>query len=157
MFGNMHLIEVLSRLDSRQVPKPDAFDDTTGQSLDEFLISFEDYCTQNFKGGPNLWIRELGALLSGDMKMAYEILRVPGDSYQHLREKLRNWRRENKETIEQQSRARFNEAKMLPKESCRLYAGRLEKLYRKAQESLPVKLFNANILKRFRKNFLGKL
>ena len=147
-FGNMHLIEMLSRLDSRQVPKPDAFDDTTGQSLDEFLISFEDYCTQNFKGGPNLWIRELGALLSGDMKMAYEILRVPGDSYQHLREKLRNWRKENKETIEQQSRARFNEAKMLPKESCRLYAGRLEKLYRFAYPQKSARISTSKALQR---------
>ena len=53
------------------------------------------YCSQNFKGSRDLWCGELGGLLSGDMRVAFDSLRVPGDTYMDLREKLRAWRRDN--------------------------------------------------------------
>ena len=77
------LIEVLSRLDNRQIPKPEEFDDTCGQHFDQFLRDFEEYCSQSFRGSSNLWINELGSLFSGELKMAYEALKVPGESYIH--------------------------------------------------------------------------
>ena len=142
------LLAALNKLDSRQVPRPEAYDDTCGQSFEQFLGNFEEYCRQNFKGSPNLWVGELAPLLSGHMRRAYETLKVPGDTYPILRNKLQRWQFQNKDTIEQDTRDRFNHAGMLDDESCRLYAGRLEKLYRLAFPQKASKIENSRSLQR---------
>ena len=131
-FDHTSLVNALSRLHNRQIPRPEPFDDLCGYSFDQFLVNFEEYCASSFRGSQTFWISELAGLLSGEMKMAFEALRVPGESYPSLREKLRRWRYDNEDTLEQTTRLKFNEASPHNGESCRLYAGRLEKLYKLA-------------------------
>ena len=124
------LVHALNRLDHRSVPKPDVFDSTSGQPFELFLQTFEEYCSNNFRGSTLLWVSELGRFLSGDMLSAYSSLRVPGESYSTLIGKLCKWRRDSKEAYQTNLRHRFTKAKMLPNEGYRLYAARLEKSYR---------------------------
>lgn len=126
------LVLALNRLDQRLVPKPDTFDSTTGQSFDIFLKSFEEYCTNTFRGSSSLWVSELGRFLKGEMLSAYNSLKVPGDSYKTVVGKLRKWRRDSRESYQTEARQRFAKSKMLPGEGFRLYAARLEKTYRLA-------------------------
>ena len=65
-----------------------------------------------------------------------------------MREKLKQWRLDKKESLEQNTRTLFKDAKMLKEESCRLYVGRLEKLYRFAYPRKSNKIITSKTLKR---------
>lgn len=126
------VLQALSRLDNRSVPKPEAFDSASGQSFNQFLSTFEEYCQHTFRGSSTLWIGELGRLLKGDMSSAFEVLKVPGDSYNTLKKKLQKWRQDKRESYENDTKSRFTKAQRKPMESLRLYAARLEKSFRLA-------------------------
>jgi hypothetical protein len=83
-----YILRGLARLDNRSVPKPEMFDSSSGQPFAQFLATFEDYCTHNFRGSSSLWIGELGKLLSGDTLRTFNALKVPGDGYETLKSKL---------------------------------------------------------------------
>ena len=126
------LLKILNRLDNRKVPKPDKFDADSGQSFSDFLKLFEQYCKCNFRGSSKLWVSELGYLLSGDLLNAFHALRVSGDSYSTIKEKLLQWRKDSLSVRSSDSKTKFTKAKPSATETTRLYAARLEKLYRVA-------------------------
>lgn len=120
------------------VPKPEVFESESGQSFDQFLRTFEEYCRHTFRGSSSLWIGELGRLLFGDMKGAFDALKVPGDGYESLKVKLMKWRQDTHEVHEESTKRRFTKAFMRSGESLRLYAARLEKAFRLAYPSRSV-------------------
>ena len=130
-----NLAEILGRLDSRVVPRPEPFDDTSGQSFSEFLKVFEDYCTYNFRGSPTLWAGELGRFLTGEMHKAFTFLKIPGDSYDIVKQKLLQWRSDSREVYHATRHSKFNQATLETGESVRLFATRLEKAFRIAYPS----------------------
>ena len=127
-----HILQALQRLDNRIIPKPEKFDVASGQSLEQFFSIFESYASETFRGDSSLWVGELGRFLVGEMRSAYDALRVSGDSYRALRRKLLKWNADSKEVHVTAVKSRFSRASKLPEESFRLYAARLEKLFRLA-------------------------
>ena len=126
------LIGALERLDLRRVPAPEPYDRSSGQSFSAFLVLFEDYCRHSFKGSESLWVAELGRFLTGDMYRAFNAHKSPDDSYLVVKTKLLKWYSESKSRREAGSKAMFTRASMRVDESVRLYAARLENLFRSA-------------------------
>ena len=126
------LMSIMQRLDTRMVPKPEEFDSASGQPLQEYLDMFEGYCRSNFRGSSVLWIGELGRLLTGDMHQAFQVLRVPGDSYRVIKKKLIRWYEDSSEVREMGIKAKFTSANRQKGEPTRLFGARLEKLFRLA-------------------------
>ena len=122
----------ISRLDTRGVPKPAVYDSASGQSFSQFLATFEEYCSHTFRGSRDLWVGELGRFLHGEMLHAFKALQIAGDSYDSVKHKLLQWRRDSKESYEASSKERFTSASPYSRESLRLYAARLEKYFRLA-------------------------
>ena len=124
--------QALSRLDNRKVPQPEPFNTSSGQSFSCFLKLFQEYCDNNFKGSSSLWIAELGRLLEGDIKLAFDAYNAPGDSYESVKVKLLAWVANRKEHFEGDKKLRFSSATMQPGESTSIFGMRLEKLFRLA-------------------------
>ena len=112
----------------------------------QFLSTFEEYRTHNFRGSGDLWVGELGGFLHGKMLQAFKVLQIAGDSYDSLKHKLLQWRRDSKESYEASSKERFTVASPIPKESLRLYAARLEKYFRLAYPNKSIE--NSSTLRR---------
>ena len=125
-------IMALEKLDTRSVPAPEPYDRSSGQSFSSFLALFEDYCRHSFRGCESLWVAELGRFLVGDMYQAFNAHRSPGDSYAQVKTKMLKWYAESKSRREAGSKAAFSRASMRDGESVRLYAARLENLFRRA-------------------------
>ena len=132
------LVAALNRLDSRTYPKPEPFDSASGVSFDEFLLEFEEYCSNTFRGGSDRWIGELGRYLKGEMRAVFLTQKIPGDSYQAVKTKLRKWLKDSKEIYESDTKQRFKKAQWQPSESMWLYASRLEQPFRMAYPSKSV-------------------
>ena len=126
------VLAALRQLDHRTVPRPEEFDPDSGQSFDVFLELFEDYCRNSFRGDPALWVGELGRLLRGDIKRAFDAKRIPGMRYEAMTRELRIWMAHRHKDLARDAKHRFGTARMEPGESCSLFAARLEKLYRLA-------------------------
>ena len=126
------VFQALARLDGRTVPKPEQYSGHGGQGLAQFLSSFEDYCTSNFKGSNSLWLGELARLLTGEIREVFDAVRVPGDSYEELKEKLLAWTRGQEEVLDRDAKSKFSGAVMKIGESVSRYGLRLESLFRVA-------------------------
>ena len=127
-----HLLQILSHLDTRSVPKPEKFDMASGQLFSDFIALFEEYCTHTFRGSTTLWVPELGRLLSGNILDAFSTLRVPGESYESIRDKLQRWCDDSQEDMDVKARKRFERYSMQPGDSLRMHAVKLERLFRGA-------------------------
>ena len=138
VFSMPELVSALSRLDSRTYPRPDPFDSSSGASFEQFLLEFEEYCGHTFRGSPDRWIGELGRFLKGEMQEVFLMQKIPGDSYQSVKAKLLKWLKDSRETYEHDAKLRFKMAQWRPTESMRLYASRVEQLFRIAYPSKPV-------------------
>lgn len=125
-------IMALEKLDRRTVPAPEPYDLSSGQSFSSFLLMFEDYCQHSFRGSDSKWIPELGRYLVGDMYQAFVAHKSHEDSYSQVKNKLRKWYRESKSRRQAGSKAMFGRATMGVDESVRLFASRLENLFRQA-------------------------
>ena len=137
------LVQALERLDNRKVPTPEPYDAASGFSFTDFLDTFEEYCSHTYRGRDRSWVRELGRFLVGDMHDAFVAHRAPGDSYAAIKSKLVKWHREAKMRRQAGSKAMFNKASLKPYETIRLYAPRLENLFRCAYPQKPVETSHA--------------
>lgn len=129
---NEDLLQIISKIDNRIVPKPDIYNVSSGQPLEDYLKIFEEYCENTFKGSQRLWVSELGRFLEGQIQHVFDAIRSPGDSYMAVKEKLLSWVADSREDMNEQIRRNFAKAKVEPGEPLRLYAVRLEKLHRVA-------------------------
>ena len=126
------VLQALSRLDGRTVPRPEQYNYVSGQGFSHFITSFEEYCNHNFRGCNTLWLGELARLLTGEMREVFDSVRVPGDTYDDVKEKLMTWTRSQEEVYEQQTKGRFSGASMKGGENVSRYGIRLESLFRVA-------------------------
>ena len=124
-------ITALSRLDSRAVPRPDAFNIDSGQSLEKFFKNFESYCKGSFNCSEDSCIPELGRCLVGEAADIFEALRGPSETYCNIKDKLLKWFEESKLIRKSSKRQLFQDAKMKD-ESLYVYGVRLEKLFTEA-------------------------
>lgn len=126
------LLRALEMLDNRTLPQPEVFDPASGRSLAQFFATFEQYCTHAYRGGDAGWVGELGRFLTGDVHQAFLAHRSTRDSYEDIKRKLLKWYSDSKERRQYGSKALFSKAQLRSGESIRLYAPRLENLYRQA-------------------------
>ena len=129
------LADILTRYDKRTVPKPEPFDISSGHDFSDFLTLFEEFCTNTYLGSSTLWLSELGRLLSGELLEAFQALRSPSDTYEIIKAKLLQWLHENRIAQSRDRKTGFSDASRQPGERIRLYAARLEKLFRVAYPS----------------------
>ena len=144
--------QLMTKFDTRIVPKPEQFDASSGQSFKDFLALFEEYCQHTFRGSSSLWVGELGRFLTGEMHKAFQFLKVPGDSYESIKSKLIKWRKDSHEVYDIDKRSRFTNARMESGESLRLFATRLEKTFRIAYPSHSVQKSRT-----LREKFMGSI
>ena len=85
------ILQVLQRLDSRSVPKPDIHDLASGPPVSELICTFEEYCRGTLRGSSSSWIGQLGRKLTSEIKVALDAMKAPGYTYETLREKLILW------------------------------------------------------------------
>ena len=126
------MLEAMSKLDMRQIPKFEAFDEESGVNLKYYLDSFEVYCKQNFKGANRFWIGELEALLSGSTLRAFRSVRSVDDSWASLKKKLIKWYNYEKESRQNKHRIKFQSVQYESDESIFLFATKLERMFRVA-------------------------
>ena len=126
------LVNALSNLDHRPVPSPEIFNPESGQSFNDFLLAFENYCESNFRGDKNLWGSQLGKFLDGELRDAYTALRVPGEPYGDLKRKLTDWLLSSKDKMEFEAKQKFKNARRATDERIRLYGARLQKYFQVA-------------------------
>jgi len=126
------LIQVLSQLDNRRYPKPEEFDINSGQSFTKFLTSFENYCSNTFRGNSDGWTTELRQFLRGPVRQTYDLVHYPGESYVEIRQKLVEWCDEAQGSVIKSNRRKFDQIQMRPGESLRMYAARIEREFRLA-------------------------
>ena len=67
--------KLLQNLDNCQVPRIATFSEDSGQDLEKYLIKFEDFCCNNFKGNKDFWIGELEGNLKGNTLETFVSLR----------------------------------------------------------------------------------
>lgn len=125
-----NLTRVLRKLDSRQMPKQDKFDENSGQDFEKYLIKFERYCKNNFRGDRDFWIGEMEDHLSGKMLDGFKSLRTFKDTYESIKGKMITWFKDDADIRKSMSRKKFQKAKPKSGESLFLYSTRLESLFR---------------------------
>lgn len=133
------MMRAMSRMDMRNAPTMETYNDESGICLKYYLQAFEVYCRENFRGLPRFWIGELEAKLSGDALKAFHSVRSMDDTWESLVKKLSRWYDNVKVARKNKYRLRFNQAKHVKGESLYLLATRLEKLFRVAYPKKSVK------------------
>ena len=126
------LVHALGRLDNKPSPPPEIFDTGSGQSFQNFLKDFEEFADRKFGGQRGKWGTELRQFLKGEPLAAFEALRIPGEDYDSLKDKLTDWLASSQDKLEHDAKRRFSEARREGDERVRLFAARLEKLFRLA-------------------------
>ena len=128
--------ELLGR---KEAPKPEAYDPTTGRSFTRFLESFEAYCISRYsKKNRDLWTPELGRYLRGEALMAFQACGGPEQKYRKIKSKLQDWYHDLRGRISSSRRTQYKEAKMQPGECLKIYATRLEHLFKTAYPGKPL-------------------
>ena len=125
-------LKLLHSLDNRPIPKQEPFDEASGQDLKQYLVQFEEYCTDNFKGRKYLWIPELERHLSGKILEGFQSMRDYHDSYDEVRRKLLDWYKDSKHLRRGRAKRKFENAKMKSNEALFIFGNRLESLFRTA-------------------------
>ena len=85
------LLQLLARFDNRPVPKPDRYTWQGGRNLEQFLMQFQQYCEGTFRGDSSLWVGELSALLTGDVKEVLDSVWTYGMSFLEVKNELLRW------------------------------------------------------------------
>ena len=134
--NDVSVLEIIAeRLDNRRVPILGKYDEESGESLENYLSRFENYCEDNIKGGKSFWIDELESRLTGDTLEIFKSMKDPNETYERLRVKLVEWYRGMKDMRKRKARVQFESAEHNPNESLYIYSTRLEKMFRRAYPS----------------------
>ena len=121
---------LVKKLDNRQLPKLEKFNEESTVRLEEYLTRFENYCKQNYKGGEYLWIGELEEMLTGRALEGFRTIRQNDEDYRTTRRKLLEWYEEERELRTARARKRFHNAIIQADESILLYSNRLLSLFK---------------------------
>lgn len=124
--------KLLGRLDARELPDIDAFDESKHGSLIKYFDRFEKHCEDKFKARTYVWINELERKLSDRVLEAFQSLYQEDDRYRDIKEKLIKWYEEEQDVRKAKNRKKFDQAKRCAGESWLAYSSRLEKLFRVA-------------------------
>ena len=120
------------RLDNRKVPEHRKFEEGRGESLEEFLVSFEKYCRKTFRGEDEVVSSELERYLTGETLKAFKGLVEINDSFDEVKKKLLTWDKDMQDRRKKNAKSKFNKASFESGETLHLYSTRLERLFKSA-------------------------
>ena len=133
------LLKLLAdKLDNKKSPIQRKFNDNSGESLKDYLDQFEEYCSDNLRGGSKFWIDELEERLSGETLKAFKSVKSNRDNYDDVKKKLLAWYNEMKESRRRRAKHEFEKMQYDPNESLYLYSNRLLKVFKRAFPSANV-------------------
>lgn len=124
---------LVNAINQKESPKPEPYSLVSGRSFRKFLDNFEAYCSSRFSAiNKDLWTSELGRFLEGEIKEVYEVLQGAEQGYRTMKKQLQAWHLDAKTRIQSSRRVQFQNARYKPGEGYKLFATRLEYLYRAA-------------------------
>lgn len=124
---------VVNALNRKGCPRPEPYSLDSGRSFARFLKAFESYCSSRYsREARDLWTSELGRYLVGEIKEVFDAMNGADLRYRDIKTQLTMWHSEARERISSGRRSQFRRASPKPGESLKIYAIRLEYLYRAA-------------------------
>ena len=124
---------VAKLLDKRECPRPENYSLESGRSFSRFMTSFEAYCESRYsRSHINLWTSELGRFLLGEIKEVYSAHGGPDQKYCKMKRHLESWYAEAKDRVSSSRRAKYRNARISDGEGLKIFATRLEYLFRMA-------------------------
>ena len=138
--------EMADLLVGRGAPKPEPYTLDPSRSFYRFLDSFEAYCSSRYSSKQkSLWTPELGRFLKGEALQVYRACGGPDQKYKYMKQKLQGWYDSAKVRISSSRKSQYENARPMDGEGLRIFATRLEHLYRNAY---PNKSLDGKDLKR---------
>ena len=120
---------LVERLDNRQVGEHRKYEEGRGQTLEQFMESFEKHCRNGFKEDDDVWVNQLEKHLSGETLEAFKAVTDINDSFDTVKSKLLAWDKDMHESRKKTAKLTFNRATHESGETLFLYSSRLEKLF----------------------------
>ena len=87
------LTKAIKQLDFRKVPEIEAFEEDGDETLPEYLVRFEKYCSQNIRGDKTFWLGELKTKLTGETLKTIQTITEKKDTYKQVKQKLLDYDR----------------------------------------------------------------
>lgn len=132
-YSEKNLLQTLiEKIDNREIPKIEPFDETSNSNLKKYLTRFEEYCSEKYKGRNYLWKTELEKNISGNLLNAFNILNDFDDDYYEMKTKLVEWYNDERESRKNKAKSRFENTTMKKGETVFMYSKRLEVLFKTA-------------------------
>ena len=119
-------------VDYRETPKLETFREETGQDIEKYMVKFEDYCRQNFRGSKDFWLNILEEKLEGRMLESFKVLRDPNDDYHATIKTFLKWYKDSAEYRKRKYRKKFANARQKKEESLFMFSIRLTSLFKTA-------------------------
>jgi len=116
----------------KTLPPMECYDEMSGQGLEEYLVRFEEYCRESYRGGSFLWIAELEKMLSGRILEGMRSLRQPNEGYYDIKRKLLSWYSDEQEYRKKRAKLKFQKVQPKPNETMFIYSNRLESIFKMA-------------------------
>lgn len=142
------ITKLMKSFDNRQMPKFPAFNEESGQDLDQYLKKFEAYCTDNLRGNTSYWIGELETYLPGETLKTFETLRNFDDDYDTVKEKLLSWFKTFKRDRREIAKNKFTNARRKPGETFYMFSIRMENLFKLAYPDKDTE-YNAKLINHY--------
>ena len=125
-------LKLAKTLDNRKVGEHRKFEEDRGQSLEQYLKSFEKYCKAAFRKDDNVWVNELEKHLTGETLEAFKGIIDVNDSFRKVKVKLLAWDKVMQQSRKKTAKTTFNRATFKSTETLYLYSTRLEKVFKLA-------------------------
>ena len=125
--------EMADLIAGRGAPKPEPFTLDPGRSFIRFLEAFEAYCSTRYSSKQkSLWTPELGRLLKDEAYQVYRACGGPDQKYSYMKRRLEEWYDSAKTRVSSSRKLQYENARPMEGEGLKIFATRLEHLYRKA-------------------------
>lgn len=122
------LVTALKNLSVRREAVPPAlFSSSNGESLRKSFSSFERYFNSKYTGDERDMSRQLSKYLDGTLQGYYEAMGGRSRRYRDVKAELLRMHRANRDDEHEANYRRFQDLKMLPKDTVHMYAVRLER------------------------------
>ena len=123
---------LLKFMDQRERPTLGKFKEDGPESLQDFILDFEQHCKRNCQGGPRYWNAILEKHLEGKLLEVFKWLCDDYKDYFKARDKLIKWYEDNEELRLRKCKKKFRSAQPKHDESLFMFSIRLECLFKRA-------------------------
>lgn len=127
--GERQLYKLFSSIrHPKEAVSPGKFSGEKGTSFREFLTDFDNYFAVKYDGNDRQKSQLLGSHLEGPAKRAFEAIDGARMNYSLLKPELLNWYVGERTSLRRKSESEFRKARMMPNDSLKIFALRLERL-----------------------------